>query len=52
VGDILFIIDLHAGDSIFFAADTEHGYANDGPETCSYYVAALIMWPRVAARAT
>ncbi|WP_116948736.1 helix-turn-helix domain-containing protein [Jiangella endophytica] len=38
--------DLAAGDSIYFAADVEHGYANPWDEACSYHVAALIMRPR------
>lgn len=45
VGDTSII--LNAGDSVYFAADTPHGYANDAPDTpCEYYVAALIMRPR------
>jgi transcriptional regulator with XRE-family HTH domain len=39
-------IDLTPGDSAYFAADIEHGYANTGATTCTYYVAALIMRPR------
>lgn len=38
--------DLTAGDSIYFAADVPHTYANPGDEQCSYHVAALIMRPR------
>ncbi|MGN9847167.1 helix-turn-helix domain-containing protein [Nonomuraea sp. H19] len=39
-------IDLDAGDSLYFAADVEHAYANPGTTPCTYYVAALIMRPR------
>jgi transcriptional regulator with XRE-family HTH domain len=39
-------IDLAAGDSVYFAADTRHGYANPGPSPCIYHVAAIIMRPR------
>lgn len=42
------VLDLDAGDSVYFAADLAHRYANPGPTPCSYYVAALIMRPRVA----
>lgn len=38
--------DLAPGDSIYFAADVEHGYANPWDEPCSYHVAALIMRAR------
>jgi XRE family transcriptional regulator, regulator of sulfur utilization len=38
--------DLDAGDSIYFAADAPHGYANPGSTLCTYDVAALIMRPR------
>lgn len=38
--------DLAAGDSIYFAADVAHEYANPWDEPCSYHVAALIMRPR------
>lgn len=45
VGDAL--LELEAGDSVYFAADVTHGYANDSAKTpCVYYVAALIMRPR------
>ena len=37
---------LHAGDSVYFPADTMHHYANAGGLPCVYYVAALIMRPR------
>jgi transcriptional regulator with XRE-family HTH domain len=37
---------LDAGDSLYFAADVAHGYANPGAVPCTYYVAALIMRPR------
>lgn len=40
------VFELAAGDSIYFAADVPHGYANPGDEPCSYHVAALIMRPR------
>jgi XRE family transcriptional regulator, regulator of sulfur utilization len=39
-------IDLHEGDSAYFAADVTHAYANAGSRPCTYYVAALIMRPR------
>jgi XRE family transcriptional regulator, regulator of sulfur utilization len=39
-------IRLRAGDSVYFAADVPHGYANPGRTPCVYYVAALIMRPR------
>jgi quercetin dioxygenase-like cupin family protein len=39
-------VDLAEGDSAYFAADFAHAYANEGPEPCSYHVAALIMRPR------
>jgi XRE family transcriptional regulator, regulator of sulfur utilization len=41
-------LHLYAGDSVYFAADATHGYANAGPVPCTYYVAALIMRPRAA----
>jgi transcriptional regulator with XRE-family HTH domain len=44
IGDRLH--DLDAGDSVYFAADVTHGYANPGPTSCTYHVAALIMRPR------
>ncbi len=40
------VADLEAGDSAYFEADQEHGFANTGDEPCAYYVAALIMRPR------
>ena len=40
------IFDLDAGDSIYFAADVIHRYANTTADPCAYYVAALIMRPR------
>jgi XRE family transcriptional regulator, regulator of sulfur utilization len=43
-------VDLRAGDSVYFAADVPHGYANTTKSTCTYYVAALIMRPRVPKR--
>jgi XRE family transcriptional regulator, regulator of sulfur utilization len=39
-------VGLTAGDSVYFAADTRHGYANPGPGPCTYHVAAIIMRPR------
>jgi transcriptional regulator with XRE-family HTH domain len=42
------VLDLDAGDSVYFAADVEHGYANPGADSCTYHVAALIMRPRRA----
>lgn len=37
---------LSAGDSVYFAADAPHGYANRTQTRCVYHVAALIMRPR------
>ncbi|MFC4565794.1 helix-turn-helix domain-containing protein [Nocardiopsis mangrovi] len=42
------VVDLDAGDSLYFSPDTVHGYANPGPVPTRYAVAALIMRPRVA----
>ncbi|MFG3706418.1 helix-turn-helix domain-containing protein [Micromonospora sp. NPDC047670] len=42
------VVDLAAGDSVYFAADVLHAYANPGTEPCVYYVAALIMRSRAA----
>jgi XRE family transcriptional regulator, regulator of sulfur utilization len=39
-------LELHAGDSAYFAADVRHGYANPGTAPCTYHVAAIIMRPR------
>jgi transcriptional regulator with XRE-family HTH domain len=39
-------VELRAGDSLYFAADVPHRYANVDRRPCSYYVAALIMRPR------
>lgn len=39
-------LSLSAGDSVYFAADAPHGYANRGQTRCIYHVAALIMRPR------
>lgn len=39
-------VEVAAGDSVYFAADTVHGYANDVDTPCTYYVVALIMRPR------
>lgn len=44
VGDVR--LSLRAGDSIYFAADVDHSYANTSSRPCSYYVAALIMRTR------
>jgi len=41
-------VDLHEGDSLYFAADSTHAYANHGPGPCTYHVAALIMRARTA----
>jgi transcriptional regulator with XRE-family HTH domain len=41
------ILDLHAEDLAYFAADVTHSYANTSALPCSYYVAALIMRPRL-----
>jgi XRE family transcriptional regulator, regulator of sulfur utilization len=41
--------DLDAGDSIYFAADVGHTYANLASDPCVYYVAALIMRSRQGA---
>lgn len=43
-------VDLAAGDSVYFAADTTHAYANVTALPCTYYVAALTMRPRTATR--
>jgi XRE family transcriptional regulator, regulator of sulfur utilization len=40
------VFDLDAGDSIYFAADVVHRYANAASSPCTYYIAALIMRPR------
>jgi transcriptional regulator with XRE-family HTH domain len=40
------VINLSAGDSVYFAADAPHAYANPGDDPCAYYVAALIMRSR------
>jgi transcriptional regulator with XRE-family HTH domain len=37
---------LSPRDSVYFAADVAHRYANTGRRPCTYYVAALIMRPR------
>jgi len=39
-------IDLNAGDSVYFAGDIRHRYANPGAAPCEYQVAAIIMRPR------
>lgn len=44
IGDM--VIDLDAGDSVYFAADAPHRYSNPATGPCTYYVAALIMRPR------
>jgi XRE family transcriptional regulator, regulator of sulfur utilization len=40
------VILLQERDSVYFAADVAHGYANPSDAPCTYYVAALIMRPR------
>jgi transcriptional regulator with XRE-family HTH domain len=42
------VVDLHEGDSLYFAADSTHAYANRGRRPCTYHVAALIMRSRQA----
>jgi XRE family transcriptional regulator, regulator of sulfur utilization len=44
-------IDLTVGDSVYYAADVNHGYANPGTAPCTYHVAAIIMRPRRRAAA-
>lgn len=44
-------VDLGPGDSVYFAADAPHAYANPGPSPCEYHVAALTMRPRTAGTA-
>jgi transcriptional regulator with XRE-family HTH domain len=39
-------LTLEPDDSVYFAADVPHGYANPGRIPCTYHVAALIMRPR------
>jgi transcriptional regulator with XRE-family HTH domain len=39
-------LSLSAGDSVYFAADVPHRYANRGQTRCVYHVAALIMRSR------
>jgi XRE family transcriptional regulator, regulator of sulfur utilization len=43
--------ELSPGDSVYFAADVRHEYANPGTTACTYDVAALIMRPRRPRRA-
>lgn len=43
-------LSLSAGDSVYFAADVTHGYANHGQTKCIYHVAALIMRARTPGR--
>jgi transcriptional regulator with XRE-family HTH domain len=43
-------LELHAGDSVYFAADAVHRYSNPGDVACTYYVAALIMRSRRPSR--
>ncbi len=40
------VYELDAGDSLYFAADVTHHYANRGTVDCRYYVAAIIARPR------
>lgn len=42
------VVDLQAGDSLYFAADATHHYSNHSSRSVTYYVAALIMRPRRA----
>ncbi|GAA3556821.1 XRE family transcriptional regulator [Nonomuraea rosea] len=42
------VVELDEGDSVYFAADADHAYANAGPVPCAYHVAALIMRSRAA----
>jgi XRE family transcriptional regulator, regulator of sulfur utilization len=44
------VVDLRSGDSVYFAADVPHGYANPARSACTYYVAALVMRPRAPKR--
>lgn len=39
-------VDLDAGDSVYFAAEVPHAYANPSDAPCTYHVAALIMRSR------
>ena len=39
-------LSLSTGDSVYFAADVPHSYANRGQTRCIYHVAALIMRSR------
>jgi transcriptional regulator with XRE-family HTH domain len=39
-------VDLAAGDSVYFAAEAPHAYANPSDVPCTYHVAALSMRPR------
>jgi transcriptional regulator with XRE-family HTH domain len=32
-------VDLHQGDSVFYAGDCHHGFANPGTDPCVYYLA-------------
>jgi mannose-6-phosphate isomerase-like protein (cupin superfamily) len=40
------VVGLGVGDSAYFEADQEHGFANPGEVPCVYHVAALIMRSR------
>ncbi len=44
IGDDAYL--LAAGDSLYFAADAPHGYANHADTECDYHVAAMIMRSR------
>jgi transcriptional regulator with XRE-family HTH domain len=44
VGDT--VVDLQAGESVYFEADQERSFANVGDRPCEYYLAALIMRSR------
>jgi len=39
-------VHLGDGDTLYFAADSAHAYANDGASPCVYEVVALVMRPR------
>jgi quercetin dioxygenase-like cupin family protein len=41
---------LRAGDSIYYAGDCRHAFANDGPDTCVYYLAMELGRHRVPER--
>jgi XRE family transcriptional regulator, regulator of sulfur utilization len=45
-------IALDAGDSVYFAADVRHGYANPGPTACVYHIAVIVMRSRSGEKTT